>query len=154
VHISRLMLIDWEYPDATLDVVCSKGTYVRALAADLGIALGSGAHLLALRRIASGGFDLDSATPLAALESCAADARDALLKPVDCLLATIPRIDVDAAAAAHLRQGRPVSAQGLSGIHFRVYAPDGCLLGIVRREADALVPERMARGMEAHDGAG
>jgi tRNA pseudouridine55 synthase len=58
ITIHRLVVLDWRAPDATLYVECSKGTYVRALAADLGAALGCGAHLAALRRTVSGGFDI------------------------------------------------------------------------------------------------
>ena len=145
VRIDRLTLVDWESPVATLDVVCSKGTYIRALAFDLGEALSCGAYLAGLRRVATGGFDLAAATTLEALEHCASEARDALLLPVDCLLAAMPRLEVDGEAAARLRQGQPIAAPRLPGLVFRVYDPEGRLLGIVRREAEALVPERLAR---------
>ena len=145
VRIERFILLDWVPPVATLDVVCSKGTYVRALASDLGAALGCGAHLAGLRRVATGGFDLAAATTLEALERSAPGARDALLMPVDCLIETLPRLEMDGQDAARLRQGQPVAAPRLPGLEFRAYDPEGRLLGIVRREAQALVPERMAR---------
>ena len=61
--IGKLVLTDWQSPQATLRVSCSKGTYVRVLAEDLGIALACGAHLSALRRTASGSFALTDAVP-------------------------------------------------------------------------------------------
>src|SRR5262249_20090062 len=83
VSIASLTIVDWRAPDVTLDVACSKGTYTRALAADLGAALGCGAHLAALRRVATGGFALDDAVALEALEAMAPDARSRVLRPVD-----------------------------------------------------------------------
>jgi tRNA pseudouridine55 synthase len=145
VRIDRLDLLDWTHPDAIVDVVCGKGTYVRALAADLGAALRCGAHLRALRRIAAGGFELAAATPLDVLESAAPDARAAMLLPVDRLLDALPRIDVDSGGAADLRCGRPVPWTGRADPVFRVYDSAGDLIGVVRNEAGALVPERMAR---------
>ena len=69
ITIHALQMIEWKAPDATLDVECSKGTYVRALAADMGETLGCGAHLAGLRRTASGGFELANAVTLDALDT-------------------------------------------------------------------------------------
>ena len=82
---------------------CGKGTYVRALAEDIGAALGCGAHLAALRRTASGGFDIGDAVSLEALEAMDDAARDARLLPVDALLASLPRLDLDAGGRLALR---------------------------------------------------
>ena len=68
VHIERLDLIAFDPPLLTLHVVCGSGTYIRALARDLGVALGCGAHLAALRRTAVGMFRIEDALPLRVLE--------------------------------------------------------------------------------------
>lgn len=149
VRIDALTLVDWSPPDAVIEVACGKGTYVRALAADLGEALGCGAHLAALRRTGAGGFDIAAATPLDALEDAAPDARAALLLPVDALLSALQRLDLDAAAAADLHCGRhvpwPAAHTPANAPLLRAYDASGRLVGVVRQEAGALVPERMAR---------
>ena len=151
VRVDTLALTEWSCPDATFDVVCSKGTYVRALAADLGAALGCGAHLRALRRIASGGFAVTDAVSLDALEASSAESRNAWLLPVDCLLAELPRIDVDGDAAARLADGRSIAAPELAADRFRAYDRAGRLLGVVRRAGAELAPERMARTTKSED---
>ena len=144
VSVHRLALLDWDPPDAVIDVVCSKGTYVRSLAADVGEALGCGAHLAALRRDATGGFALGDAVALDVLESLDRDARRRLLLPVDALLRELPRVDVAGAVADDLRHGRPgAGAEGGEGLA-RAYDERGVLIGVVRHEAGMLMPERMA----------
>jgi len=144
VSVHRLALLDWDPPDAVVDVVCSKGTYVRSLAADVGEALGCGAHLAALRRDATGGFALGDAVALDVLESLDRDARRRLLLPVDALLRELPRVDVAGAVADDLRHGRPgAGAEGGEGLA-RAYDERGVLIGVVRHEAGMLMPERMA----------
>jgi tRNA pseudouridine55 synthase len=146
VRIVSLTLTRWESPDATLDVVCSKGTYVRTLAADLGAALGCGAHLAALRREATGGFSIAGAIPLDALEALSPEARMGVLLPVDALLGELPRLAVGAADARALRDGRAIGPVQGAPSRYRAYAPDGTLLGVVARSVgDMLAPERMAR---------
>lgn len=90
-------------------IACGKGTYLSALAKDLGATLGSGAHVAGLRRTASGFFTLDRAVTLEALEAAEAPARDALLLPVDAPPAAMPRLDIAADAARALWQGAPSS---------------------------------------------
>jgi tRNA pseudouridine55 synthase len=82
-----------------VEVVCSSGTYVRSLAADLGAALGGGAHLRALRRLAVGAFTIDEAVPLAGLGP------ERLLAPAEALRGR-PRLVVDEATAALVAHGR------------------------------------------------
>ena len=127
-------------------VACSKGTYVRTLAEDIGQALGCGAHLIALRREQTGAFTLERAVTLAALEAMQANERDALLQPVDALIEHLPRLDVDAAAAARLRLGQKlamhslgVSAEGF----YRVYDSLGAMTGLVQAARGAIIPERI-----------
>ena len=148
IRIDRLALVAWSPPDATLDVVCGKGTYIRALAADLGEALGCGAHLAALRRTETGGFTLAEAITLEAFEALPESRRETQLLPVDRLLGELPRLDVAADAAAAVRAGRAIPAEG-DGEMCRVYGPDGRLLGLLRREGGALRPERLVRSDSA-----
>ncbi len=115
--------------DADLDVAveCSSGTYVRALARDLGAALGVGGHLTALRRTRVGPFTLAHARTLAQLEGY-----PALSLPLDeAVAAAFPRRDADPAEAADLAHGRPLTAAGVDGIQ-GVFAPDGHVLALVR----------------------
>jgi len=147
VRIAALTLTGWTAPDATLAVECSKGTYIRALAADLGAALGCGAHLAALRREATGGFSIGDAIALDVLEAQGPEERMRALLPVDALLAELPRVAVGAADAQRLRDGCAIGPDlhAPPAERYRAYAPDGALLGVVTREGDMLAPERMAR---------
>jgi tRNA pseudouridine55 synthase len=108
ITVTAMRLVSWNPPDAVIDIECSKGTYVRVLAEDLGRALGSGAHLAALRRTATGGFALADAVTLADFEALDAPGRDRVLLPVAMLVASLPALPVDAAAGAAFRQGRTV----------------------------------------------
>ncbi|HEY2816843.1 MAG TPA: tRNA pseudouridine(55) synthase TruB [Casimicrobiaceae bacterium] len=145
VEVKKVAVVDWASPIATLDILCSKGTYVRTLAADLGTALDCGAHLAALRRTATGGFRLDDAIALDALAALDSGARDARLYPVDCLLGTLPRLDVAGDEAMRLRHGRSIDAPTRTSARFRAYGPDGDLLGVLSRIDDVLVPDRLLR---------
>ena len=99
----------------TLDVRCGKGTYIRTLAADIGEALGCGAHLAALRRTASGTLAVGAACTLEALAGLAEGDRERLLLPVDALLAGWPALRLDDPAEA---------ARFLTGLRRRVDMPD------------------------------
>lgn len=145
VEIHSLGLVDWAPPDAILDIACSKGTYVRTLAEDLGRALGTCAHLVALVRTGTGGFELAEAIGIDALEALAPDQRPKRLRPVDSLLAALPRLDLDAEAALALRCGRDVPApRGERGLH-RAYDPSGSFVGVVDGAGQRLVASRMMR---------
>jgi tRNA pseudouridine55 synthase len=145
VEVKSLALLDWASPIATLDVVCGKGTYIRSLAADLGAALGCGAHLTGLRRIATGGFRIDAAIAQDDLAALSGPGRDAKLLPIDCLLDTLPRLDVADDDANRLRHGRAIDAPAEGFERFRAYDPDGDLVGVLARIDDRLVPDRLLR---------
>jgi len=112
ITVHALSLVGWQPPDALVDVTCSKGTYVRVIAAELGARAGCGAHLAALRRLRTGGFDVAQAVTLEALEVMPAAQAAACLMPVDTLLAGLPRAELDEAAAAAFLQGRAVAVPG------------------------------------------
>jgi len=129
VEIRALDVLGWRAPDLTLAVACSKGTYVRVLAEDLGAAAGSCAHLAALRRTATGGFRLADAVTLERLEAMAPGDRPACLLPVDALVQGMPRIDLPERDAARFRHGVAVPAPGEATGRAVVYAA-GSLLGL------------------------
>lgn len=136
------------FSGATLEisVECSKGTYIRTLAEDIGTALGCGAHLAALRRVGIGRLRPDAAIGLDALERMEVGQRDGVLQPVDALLADLPRVDLDARATPRFCQGQPVAAgpAGLAAGLLRAYAPGGRFLGLARPVGDGvLAPARL-----------
>lgn len=110
----------------TAEITCSSGTYVRALARDLGAALGTGAHLVSLRRTRVGDYGLDRAVRLDAL------AADDL--PVVSLAAAVaaafPCRPLSDNEATELRYGRPLASSGAAGVH-GAFAPDGNLIALV-----------------------
>jgi tRNA pseudouridine55 synthase len=124
VTIDALTLVDWSPPDATIDVTCSKGTYVRVLADDFGRALGTCAHLAGLRRTATGGFLLHDAITLDALEALELPARIDRLLPVDAPLADLPAVTLDGVTATALSQGRRPAHDAPPG-RYRGYGPAG-----------------------------
>lgn len=143
VSIYQLRLLDASELIAAgrfvFEVHCSKGTYVRTLAADIGERLGCGAHLAGLRRTAIGSLDLARAHTLTFLESLPEDARDALLLPPDGLLSGLDEAMLDVADAARLRQGQAVRWSGTEGSRMRVYDPEHRFIGVCRQLADGLL---------------
>jgi tRNA pseudouridine55 synthase len=148
VIIHELALDRWSSPDVEISVRCGKGTYVRVLAEDLGAALGCGGHLAALRRVASGGFDIDDSLSLDALEALDDSSRDARLLPVDALLSTLPRLDLDAAEAWRLGHGQAIARGDLPDGDFRAYAA-GRFLGVARANTGVLRSRRLLATRDA-----
>ncbi|HSC24216.1 MAG TPA: tRNA pseudouridine(55) synthase TruB [Casimicrobiaceae bacterium] len=142
ITIHALELLDWTPPEATLAVSCSKGTYVRTLAADVGDALGCGAHLAALRRTRTGPFDLATASTLDALEHEDETTRDARLLPIDAPLAALPRLDVAPQIAALLACGQRPGIAAAGG-RYRIYAPGERFVGVADVESQRLVALRL-----------
>lgn len=145
VDVHTLELLGWAPPEAVLRIACGKGTYVRTLAEDLGLALGSCAHLAALRRTGAGPFAIGQAVTLDALERMDAGARDALLLAIDAPLAQMPRLDIDEDAALALARGQmPAAPAGAAG-RFRCCAGGGRFVGVVDAAAGVLRAVRLAR---------
>jgi tRNA pseudouridine55 synthase len=130
VHIHSLSVVDWAPPEVILDVACGPGTYVRALARDLGQGLGCGASLAALRRLQSGQFAAEQAIPLSALERAYTDpgvdanadvvadthagVRELIrthLHPLDRAFAHLPALHLDAENARRLTMGQSIEAE-------------------------------------------
>ncbi len=145
VTIQRLELISLINDEVVIDVDCSKGTYVRTLAADIGEALGCGAHLTALRRTRIGDLDLVGSITLAELEQLSVEARDARLSPVDALLANVATASLDAQETARVLHGQGIRWEGVSGKRYRLYAADkGVFLGLAEQSLDGwLNPSRL-----------
>jgi tRNA pseudouridine55 synthase len=107
VRVYELALVGLNGPEAHIRAHCSGGTYLRSIAHDLGQALGCGAHLKSLRRLASGEFEIDQARTIAQLESLAASERllDALVPAAE-MLPAFPSVYVDEILAGQIRHGR------------------------------------------------
>jgi tRNA pseudouridine55 synthase len=134
-----------------LRVRAGSGFYVRALARDLGERLGCGAHLAALRRVASGTFDVADAIPLEDAERLGPELASRVIPPAEAL-ADVRAVTVTAAGAVRVRHGNLVGPEYLSGAGaaaaaveapgglLRVLGPDGALLALARPEGGALHP--------------
>ena len=145
VVIASLQRVARATDEVTLNVECSKGTYVRVLAEDIGRELGCGAHLIALRRTRVGALRLDDAVTLEQLEQIQLPERRLILLPVDELLGSLPRVDLDEDLAARFRQGQrlAIDAEPRSA-RVRVYAAREELLGTANvNEWGVVAPERL-----------
>lgn len=149
VVISTLDVLDFNPPEATLVVRCSKGTYIRVLGEDIGEALGCGAHLKSLRRTAVGDLRISESVTLADFEAMSEEERLKVLLLPDRLLSTLVRIDLDEAQTERFSHGGKVFVDE-SGPEekVRVYGirPDGerFLMGVGRLESNQeLIPERL-----------
>lgn len=125
VVIHSLELTRRDEETLCLRVSCSKGTYIRSLARDIGEALGCGAHLAGLRRTASAPFDIADAVGLTALESLAPEQARVLLVPPDRALEHLPALELDDQQAHRIRHGQRLA--GLKAAHsglVRIYGPE------------------------------
>lgn len=143
VTIHSIKFEHLEGDEAEIVVACSKGTYIRVLAEDIGQSLGCGAHLIALRRLNTGGFALQHALTLEQLESMSVEQRDAQLLPVDSLLQDLPEVELDADSAHYFRQGQAIWKSGISqpGM-LRVYQPGHLFLGLGENMQDGQIAPR------------
>jgi tRNA pseudouridine55 synthase len=147
VRIETLALLGWEPPVARLLIDCSKGTYIRAIARDLGAALGCGAHLGRLARLRTGPFFLDQALTLAELEVEFDQTPwpELALHP-DAALLDWPVIVLDEAGTLAWRQGKDLRVgRGTAGERCRAYSTDGDWLGLGRYDGEraAWRPEKV-----------
>lgn len=126
--------------DVDIALTCSSGTYVRAVARDLGAALGVGGHLTALRRTAVGGFTLAEAATLAELAAHAEHGPVTGLPMARAARRFLPAREVSAAEAAVLSHGGPLAPAGIEG-SYGAFGPDGDLLAVLRERAGKARPE-------------
>lgn len=149
VRIHRIDIVDWHDDRLVLDVLCSKGTYVRTLAEDIGEALGCGAHLAALRRTASGGLSLGHAVRLEAIEALGEAERDALLLPADALLADWPQVRLNHDDAGRFLSGLRRRVALADQPTVRVYGPEPrAFLGSAHVMAGELIADRLLSPVE------
>ncbi|HEX4927055.1 MAG TPA: tRNA pseudouridine(55) synthase TruB [Burkholderiales bacterium] len=139
VEIFELEMLRFAPPLVELRVRCSKGTYVRTLAEDIGEALGTGAHLAALRRTASGAFRVAEAASLDALAGLALVERRRRLLPLSRLLVGLPAAELDAQAEARLRNGLELRVAGIGEGLCALFRVDGGVIGLGRGEAGGRV---------------
>jgi tRNA pseudouridine55 synthase len=136
VTIHRVDLLAWNPPELTIEVTCSPGTYIRALARDLGERLSCGGHLTGLTRLASGHFTLEHARGLAEVEAAIADGRAAeLLLPMDEALRDMEMLTVDAEAERRIRHGQQIAVLPVTDTDSmplrRAYSATGEILAIL-----------------------
>lgn len=144
IHKIRWTAIEW--PQATLEVTCSKGTYIRVLAEDLGNALGCGAHLVGLRRTEVGHLSLEHSFTMESIQQAAYDSSSYIL-PVDALLQTLPHLTVDEQQAKRLEMGQRVplnlpSIEALVRIYRATAAPHN-FIGTADWRSGVLHPKRL-----------
>ncbi len=144
---------DPERPIAVVDVTCSAGTYVRALARDLGSAVGSSAYLGALRRTAAGSFGEQAAVTLDAVRTATADGPDGLvplLRPIDAGLDRFPRVELDEGEVDNVAQGQYVKPSGgipANADHYRLVDRSGRLVAIaIPAGGGRLAPDKVLVG--------
>ena len=141
VTIHRLELISWQPPLITLEIECSRGTYIRSLAHDLGEALGCGAYLKSLVRTRYGIFDIEHAVSLTQLEeTCKKGDWQQHLYPIDRVLQDMPKIVVDEAGEAAIKTGsllKNVPFDENKDKYRRAYSKDGRFLAILVRDKDS-----------------
>lgn len=144
VTIYEIKTLAFEDDLLTLEIACSKGTYIRTLAHDLGEVLGCGAHVVQLRRLAIGDVSIDKVVTLERLDALASPVERAqLLQPVDSVLHAVPDVHLTSLAAHYLKQGQSVSARhGLAPGWVRLYEGDSRFLGMGQVLDDGQVAPR------------
>jgi len=146
ITIHRIRWTDIQWPEATLEVSCSKGTYIRVLAEDLGTALACGAHLIGLRRTEVGHLSLEQSFTIESIQQGLKDSASYIL-PVDALLQTLPHLTVDEQQAKRLEMGQRVplnlpSIEALVRIYRATAAPHN-FIGTADWRSGVLHPKRL-----------
>jgi tRNA pseudouridine55 synthase len=144
IVIHDMQLLDWQVPDLSFDVRCTKGTYIRVLAEDLAAQLGTIAHLVGLRRLGVAPFSAEPQWTFETLEVMTPAQRVDVLLPVDAALADWRRLDLPAGGVSAFRQGQTVSIPVEIPGNVRIYAAGLGFLGLGAIEpAGRLVPLRL-----------
>ena len=143
VMIHELVLDRFEKDELDITVRCSKGTYIRTLAEDIGNALGCGAHLTGLRRTAIAHFRLDDAYTLEVIETMNESGREGCLLPLESLMPDLPVLKLDSERVRRLAQGQKLSLDtGLASGHTRLHGPQG-FFGVGKLQGNHLIPDRL-----------
>ena len=147
VVIHELVLHHFSGNEMDITVRCSKGTYIRTLAEDIGAALGCGAHLIGLRRTAIAHFDLRDAYTLPQLEAMTEADRAACLLPLESLMPDMPTLQLDAVQIKRLAQGQRLGLDtGLPDGKVRLHGPQG-FIGLGLLQGRRLAPDRLLSGV-------
>lgn len=147
VTIKQIAVNSFSGDEATVTVTCTKGTYIRTLAEDIGAALGCGAHLIGLRRTETASYGLAQSVTVEALEEMALEQRDTMLLPVDSAIATLPQVTLDGDASYYLMQGQPVWVAGvIPDSTLRLYNEADQFLGLGFLQDDGkIAPKRLIK---------
>ena len=145
VTIHAITLEHFEQDELEIVVRCSKGTYIRTLAEDIGSELGCGGHLIGLRRISTGHFSLQDGFTLEQLESTSMEERDEKLLGVDALISDLPEVQLDEESTYYLQRGQRVWKPGqIPKGQLRLYGPGPIFLGIGEQVSDGkIAPKRL-----------
>lgn len=145
IKIKDISVNTFLFDVAEITVSCSKGTYIRTLAEDIGAKLGCGAHLIGLRRIETAGYLLPHAITLEHLETLSVEAREAQLLPVDSAIAYLPKVTLNSDAAHLLMQGQAVWMAGTTpNGDLRIYDERNDFLGLgVLQDDGKIAPRRL-----------
>lgn len=144
VTILALRLLDRAGDELSVEVTCTKGTYIRVLAEDIGAALGCGACLAALRRTRVGRFSVNDAIALDSLMALQESERLARLLAVDILVAALPACELDREQARRIGSGQAVEcSQTVEPGLTRIYGPEARFLGVAEAHAGRLLPRRL-----------
>ena len=139
IHISRMELVDCQLPLFTIEVDCSKGTYIRSLAHDLGQTLGCGAYLKNLVRLRCGTFNLQDASSLTSFEELVRQGEWLrILHPIDTILSLLKAVTVDETGQHDIEQGRSLALEiGLDQELCRAYSQDGHFLALLHLQKES-----------------
>ncbi|HEX20347.1 MAG TPA: tRNA pseudouridine(55) synthase TruB [Acidiferrobacteraceae bacterium] len=145
VEIYEISIEDFSEDRLRLEIHCSKGTYIRSLAHDLGQILGCGAHVVGLRRLQAGSFTIDQAVTMETLQETPAEEHAGLLLPADQALLDLPEVSLTSLATHYLLQGQPVSVRHSHPPGWvRLYAEGAQFLGMGQVLDDGRVaPKRL-----------
>ena len=147
VEIKAIDLLSFTGTRLQLRVCCSKGTYIRTLAQDIGAVAGCGAWLSSLRRVAAGALQIEQAVSLEDLQHRTPEQRRAVLLPLDALLSSLERVSLDAETASRFMHGQRIRWQLACGVsaprRVAVYGPAGALLGLAQLDDGLLTPVRL-----------
>ncbi|MHB1236209.1 MAG: tRNA pseudouridine(55) synthase TruB [Gallionella sp.] len=147
VVIHELTLNGFNGNQVDITVLCSKGTYIRTLAEDIGASLGCGAYLAGLRRSAIAHFDLDNGHSLQQLETMTEAERDALVLPTESLMPDMPVLELDTGQINRLAQGQRLGLDtGLPDGKIRLHGPQG-FVGVGLLQGRRLSPDRLLSGV-------
>ena len=144
IKIYDIKLIKIEGSIITIEVSCSKGTYIRTLAEDIGQALGYGAHLKGLERTQTGNFQLSEAITIEALEGMSMVFREKSLIPIDALLEDLSSIKLTGAETEAIKKGQHIDFIGENDKEVRLYSASGQFIGVGQPDLQGrLFPKRL-----------